>query len=94
MISYKDSENVYERWRPLRVRYDKTMEYKRKKNNFGNAFHVANTNWKSIHYPITEEILSSNDEKQLSDIDDIYYNKERNKKSLTINLRKFQLGII
>jgi hypothetical protein len=88
-FSYKDSENVYERWRPLRVRYDKTMEYKRKKNNFGNAFHVANTNWKSIHYPITEEILSSNDEKQLSDIDDIYYNKERNKKSLTINLRKF-----
>jgi hypothetical protein len=28
------------------------------KRNFGNAYHVANSNWQSIHNPITEEEIA------------------------------------
>ena len=64
------------RWVPLRVRYDKTAEYRRGLKNFGNAYHVANSNWHSIHNPITEEMIISgnNIPNELGD-DDIYYNK-------------------
>ena len=88
-FAYDETKPEFYRWKALRIRYDKTTEYKRKKNNFGNAFHVANTNWKSIHFPITEEILSSNEKKLVENIDDVYYNKDKTKKSLTIGLRKF-----
>ena len=37
----------YTNWIPLRVRYDKTSDYKNGKSNFGNAYHVANSNWQS-----------------------------------------------
>ena len=43
-------------WKPLRVRYDKTSEYRTTGSNFGNAYHVANNNWQSIHNPITQDI--------------------------------------
>ena len=47
------------RWIPLRVRYDKTAEYRRGEKNFGNAYHVAESVWRSIHQPITETMLST-----------------------------------
>jgi hypothetical protein len=34
------------RWVPLRVRYDKTTELRNGGTNYGNAYHVANSNWK------------------------------------------------
>ena len=74
-------------WIPLRIRYEKTEEYKRGKS-FGNAYHVANSNWQTIHNPITKEILT---DKPLimEDIDsDVYYNKD-SQKSKTVNLRNF-----
>lgn len=62
-------------WVPLRVRYDKTTELLQGNKNFGNAYHVANSNWKSIHNPITEDMLSTG--LNIPDIlvnEDKYYN--------------------
>ena len=47
------------KWVPIRVRYDKTAEYRRGLKNFGNAFHVAESVWHSIHFPITKEMLKT-----------------------------------
>ncbi len=64
------------RWKPLRVRYDKTAELRQGLKNFGNAYHVANSNWHSIHNPITKEMISTgqNIPDELGD-DDVYYNR-------------------
>jgi hypothetical protein len=64
------------RWIPLRFRYDKTSKYKQGNNEFGNAYHVANSNWHSIHNPITEEMISTgnNIPDEMAD-DDVYYNR-------------------
>ena len=64
------------RWEPLKVRYDKTAEYRRGLKNYGNAYHVANSNWHSIHNPITKEMITTGENipDELGD-DDIYYNK-------------------
>jgi UDP-glucose 4-epimerase len=45
------------RWVPLRVRYDKTAEYRQNLKQYGNAYKVANENWKSIHNPVTEDMI-------------------------------------
>ena len=37
------------RWIPIKVRYDKTSEFRKGMRNYGNAYHVANSNWHSIH---------------------------------------------
>jgi len=64
------------RWIPLRFRSDKTAKYKLGLNEFGNAYHVANSNWHSIHNPITEEMISTgNNIPEELDDDDIYYNR-------------------
>ena len=64
------------RWIPLRVRYDKTAEYRAGHKNYGNAYHVAQSNWNSIHNPITIEMITTgnNIPNDLYE-DDIYYNK-------------------
>jgi hypothetical protein len=71
----KDNKDNW-KWEPLRVRYDKTTEFRNGGKNFGNAYHVANSNWHTIHNPITEEMITSgtNIPDELGD-DDIYYNK-------------------
>ena len=48
-----------ERWVPLRVRTDKTQQLRNGDRQFGNAYRVANANWRSIHYPITEEMMGT-----------------------------------
>jgi len=77
------------KWVPLRVRYDKTAEFLAKGRNFGNAYHVANSNWNSIHNPITIENITTgrNIPDEIAD-DDIYYNRIT-KDSLTRGLRDF-----
>ncbi len=63
------------RWKPLRVRYDKTTDLRQGAQQFGNAYHVANDNWKSIHYPVTEEMISSGMNIPDTAVDeDVYYN--------------------
>jgi hypothetical protein len=63
-------------WVPLRVRYDKTTEMLQGIKNFGNAYHVANSNWQSIHHPITEDMISTGLNIPETGVDDdVYYNK-------------------
>lgn len=49
---YDPDREVGWRWVPIKVRHDKTLA-----REFGNAFHVANDNWFSIHNPLTESML-------------------------------------
>ena len=64
------------RWVPLRVRTDKTAEYRSGQKNYGNAYHVANSNWHTIHNPITKKMLTTGKDipDELAD-DDVYYNR-------------------
>ena len=90
-FKYEFNENVLMRWKPLRVRYDKTAEYKNTNSIFGNAYHVANSNWQTIHNPITKEMLIDKElTLTMDDIDDkdVYYNKATGP-SKTVNLRDF-----
>jgi len=77
------------RWKPLRVRYDKTAEYRQGLPNFGNSYFVANKNWKSIHNPIDKDMLTTgnNIPDEIAN-DDIYYNKVTHD-TLTRGLRDF-----
>jgi hypothetical protein len=87
------------RWIPLRVRHDKTSELRAGIKNYGNAFHVANSNWSSIHNPITEEMITTGEgiPSTISSIveDDVYYNNQPNNTttepspSLTRSMRDF-----
>ncbi len=77
------------KWVPLRVRYDKTAELRAGMKNYGNAYHVANNNWHSIHHPITEEMISTGENiPQTSISEDVYYNRS-NEESSTQGLRDF-----
>jgi hypothetical protein len=94
-FSYDITKERGWRWTPLRVRYDKTTQLKQGGRNFGNAYHVANSNWHSIHYPVTMEMISTGknipDIMDTEDNDDVYYNTqpgERNE-SKTRSLRDF-----
>ena len=64
------------RWVPLRVRTDKTAEYRSGQKNYGNAYHVANSNWHTIHNPISKKMLTTGADipDELAD-DDVYYNR-------------------
>ena len=63
-------------WVPLRVRTDKTAEYRSGQKNYGNAYHVANSNWHTIHNPITKKMLMTGADipDEIAD-DDVYYNR-------------------
>jgi hypothetical protein len=77
------------KWIPLRVRYDKTAEYRRGAKNFGNDYNTANSNWFSIHNPITTSMITTGENipDELAE-DDVYYNRITNK-SDTQGLRDF-----
>ena len=65
------------KWVPLRVRYDKTSQYRRGQKQYGNSFETANQNWKSIHPAgiITEDMIRSG--QGIPDVivsEDVYYN--------------------
>ena len=74
-FSYDPSQPVNWRWSALRVRHDKTAEYRAGGKNYGNAYHVANNNWHSIHNAITPEMIMTGEgiPDELTN-DDIYYN--------------------
>ena len=44
-FKYEINNEPQWRWKPIRVRYDKTAELRRGERNYGNAYHVANSNW-------------------------------------------------
>lgn len=74
-------------WIPIRVRYDKTAEFRSGLKNYGNAYHVAQSVWSSIHNPIKEDMLMTGLNIPSVDESDVYYN--RNGKSQTKALRDF-----
>jgi len=78
------------RWVPLRVRYDKTAELRRNRPSYGNAFNVADSNWYSIHNPITPRMISTGEQipEEVGD-DDVYYNNSSASASKTQGLRDF-----
>jgi len=77
------------RWKPIRVRYDKTNELLRGIPNYGNAFHVADNNWRSIHNDIHPDMLKTGDNiPDISIESDAYYNKTTNER-FTEAMRNF-----
>jgi hypothetical protein len=88
-FKYDNTKDESWRWVPLRVRYDKTAEFRSGGRNYGNAYHVANSNWHSIHNPVTVDMITTGigipDE--MGD-DDVYYNRVASS-SKTRGLRDF-----
>jgi hypothetical protein len=85
----KETESAW-KWVPLRVRYDKTSELRANKNNFGNDYRVANNNWYSIHFPITENMITGKQIPNISDLDDsVYYNRKDKDSMETQALKNF-----
>lgn len=76
-MAYDPGREAGWRWKPLRVRFDKTAELRSGGRNFGNAYHVANSNWHSLHNPVTLEMLVGREPipDELAD-SDIYYNSK------------------
>jgi SAM-dependent methyltransferase len=93
-FSYDLNREAGWQWKPLRVRYDKTAMFRAGLKNYGNAYHVANSNWRTIHNPITVAMISTGADLPTSvstggeDDDDVYYNRKAGK-SLTNALRDF-----
>ena len=80
----KDAE-MYWKWIPIRVRYDKTAQYRRHGKISCNAYTTAEGVWRSINNPVTDEMISTG--LNISNVvdDDVYYNRdtrETNTKSL------------
>jgi len=84
---YEVTNDAKWRWIPLRVRYDKTTELRTTLNNFGNSYQTANSNWRSIHYPITADMIKTGANLPIAD-DGVYYNTMTDDKT-TIALCNF-----
>ena len=84
-----DREGAW-KWVPLRVRYDKTAELRAGQRNFGNAYHTANSNWHSIHNPVTETMITTGENipTETSTENEVYYNR-KSRNSNTQGLRNF-----
>ena len=52
---YYDDDS--QEWKPLRIRYDKTEQYKNGKKIYGNFETTANDIWRSIKNPVTKKML-------------------------------------
>jgi predicted NAD-dependent protein-ADP-ribosyltransferase YbiA (DUF1768 family) len=77
------------RWKPLRVRYDKTANLLAGRKEFGNAFHVADSIWHSIHFPLTRKMMETGRDIRVDNVE-IYYEKTRGGGAMyTDRLRKF-----
>ena len=92
IVEFKYEMDREKRWRwvPIRVRNDKTTELKQGITlNYGNAYHVAQSNWKSIHNPIGEDTITTGFNISSIEVDeDVYYNRIVNSKK-TRGLRCF-----
>lgn len=76
-------------WVPIRLRTDKTAELLAGQANYGNAYNVANDNWKSIHSPITNEMITTGEGLPAFSTDiDVYYNRTGDERK-TVPLRNF-----
>lgn len=94
-FSYDFTKDNLWRWVPLRVRYDKTHKLRSGKTEYGNAYHVANSNWKTIHNPVTEDMLrtGNNIPDELFD-ENVYYNNSKGKKKTQSALCDFHNKVV
>ncbi|RZD39519.1 MAG: hypothetical protein CXT73_07510 [Methanobacteriota archaeon] len=77
------------KWTAIKVRHDKTFAYRKGDPNFGNDYKTANSVWKSIHNPVTEEMLSGKVEIPHNiEEADVYYSKH-NSITRTLSFRNF-----
>jgi mRNA capping enzyme/mRNA capping enzyme, catalytic domain len=78
------------KWVPIRVRYDKTAELRAGQKNYGNAYHTANSNWHSIHNPVTREMITTGEDipNESHTQHEVYYNR-KSRDSNTQGLRNF-----
>jgi hypothetical protein len=86
---YDPTKPKFWQWVPIRVRLDKTSDYRSGGRNYGNAYHVAQSVWNSIHNPVTEDMITTG--KGIPDLiadDDVYYNKKA-QGTITRSLRDF-----
>ena len=90
IVEFRFQKNAkkFWQWIPIRVRHDKTADYKKGRKNFGNAYHVAQSVWKSIHHPVTKEMISTGQDIPDIQDDSVYYNRTTNKTN-TNGLRDF-----
>lgn len=88
------------KWIPIRNRHDKTAELrnairdqinnKKSTPNYGNSYQVANSNWTSIHYPITVPMITRGQDIQINPTENVYYNNDgKNSGINTKRLRDF-----
>jgi hypothetical protein len=81
------------KWIPIRVRHDKTESLRNttsKHRDFGNFIHTANSNWLSIHTPVTNDMIIGNEDIIPSVTEDtVYYDIREKNSKLTRNLRDF-----
>ena len=88
-FKYDKTKTGLWKWVPLRVRYDKTAEFRQGLNSFGNDYDTANSNWYSIHNPVTEEMIATGRNIPSEMVsEDVYYNTTTSD-NLTIGLRDF-----
>ena len=76
------------RWVPIRVRHDKTALYLAGETVYGNDYEVANNNWKTIHEPVTQNMLITGEGIPTDIESSVYYNRGK-KKSKTQAMRDF-----
>lgn len=78
-------------WNPLRVRYDKTEEYKRGVPKFGNFETIANRIWNTIQNPITENMITTGIIPKNKEVknDTAYYAEQTQKNRKDTTQRKF-----
>lgn len=85
---YEMDEKKFWQWKPIRVRNKKTAEYRAGGSQYGNAYHTAQSIWKSIHNPITTEMITTGVDIPDDVVDDdVYYNRKG--KTITESLRNF-----
>ena len=87
-FEYIRNYDTHHQWVPLKVRYDKTYALQNGFKSYGNDFIVANNNWRSIHYPISKDMLISGNISSFNNDSDVYY-KNVNKSQKRSNLRLF-----
>ena len=77
------------KWVPMRVRYDKTAEFRAGNSVGANDYKTANNNWHSIHNPITEKMIATGESIPGMEVsDDVYYNSITSDK-MTQRMRDF-----
>ena len=86
---YDNSKKGMWKWVPMRIRYDKTAEFRAGSSVGANDYNTANNNWHTIHNPVTEKMIATGEGIPGIEVsDDIYYNSVTNEK-LTQGMRDF-----